>query len=92
MSNVWTVVIIIFLTLGIPIQLEHMAGHFFTSSDIMADHRSRKEYMPRQAQKGPETVTNEDEDIRRQFTLNEWFDSSLQFLSCMTCKRIMVQL
>ena len=43
-----------------------MAGHFFISSDKMADHRPRKVYTPRQAQKDPETVTNEDEDIRRQ--------------------------
>jgi len=72
-----------------------MASQVFISSDKMADHRPRKVYTPRQAQKDPETVTNEDEDIRRQFTLNdwdEWFDSSLQFQSCMSCKRIMVQL
>ena len=42
-----------------PIQLEHVASHFFISSDRMADQKPRNEYVPRQAQKDPETVTND---------------------------------
>ena len=44
---------------------------------------SWKEYVPRQAQKDPEAVTNDDKDTRGEFTLNdwdEWFDSSLECL------------
>ena len=44
----------------------------------MADQRPWKEYVPRQAQKDPETITNDDEGTRREFTPNdwdEWFDS-----------------
>jgi len=36
--------------------------------------------MPREAQKDPETITNNNEDARKEFTLNawdEWFESSL---------------
>jgi len=43
------------------------------SSDKMADQRLRKEYVPRQAQKDLETVTN----AMMNFTPNdwdEWFD------------------
>ena len=42
-----------------PIQLKHVAGH-------------RKEYVPRQAQEDPETITNDDEDNRREFTLTDY--------------------
>ena len=38
------------------------------SSDKMADQRSRKEYVPRQAHKDPESITNDDEGTRREMT------------------------
>ena len=55
-----------------PVQLKHVAGHFFLSSDKMAGQRRRKEYVPRQAQEDPETITNNDEDNRREFTLTNY--------------------
>jgi len=49
-----------------------VAGHFFLFSDKMTSQRRRKEYVPRQAQEDPETITNDDEDSRREFTLTDY--------------------
>jgi len=60
------------LTLAIFHSIRACGRSFVISSDKMADQRSRKKYVPRQAQKDPETVTNNDEDTRSEFTLNDW--------------------
>jgi len=49
----------------------------------MADHRPRREYLPRQVQKDPEIVTNDDEHTRRGFIIRE-------LLSKYKCIRVLV--